>query len=101
LHPFALRLLQLGIGLEAAQAAQRPVKLAQLYRVELQGVELVEAPPQLDRLRDRFGIELLGNITLHPDRLDVPNLFEGRAEGEPIEEMDNRLIGDRLGAERQ
>jgi hypothetical protein len=31
----------------------------------------------------------------------VPNLLEGRAEGEPIEEMDDRLIRDRLGAERQ
>ncbi len=48
-----------------------------------------------------FGVELLGDIALRPDRLDVPNLFEGRAEGEPVQEMDDRLIRDRLGAERQ
>jgi hypothetical protein len=55
----------------------------------------------LARLGDRFGIELLGNIALHSDRLDVPNLFEGRAEGEPVQEMDDSPIRDRLGAERQ
>src|SRR5438477_1203255 len=96
LHPFALSLLQLRVGLEPTQATQRSIKLAQLHRVELQGVELGETPPQLDRLWDSFGVELLGNIALHPDRLDVPNLFEGRAEGEPIEEVDYRLIRDRL-----
>src|SRR5260370_34284761 len=48
-HPFALRLLQLRIGLEAMQDAQRPVKLAQLHRGEVQRAELREAPPQLDR----------------------------------------------------
>ena len=48
-----------------------------------------------------FGIELLGDIALDPDRLDVPNLFEGRAESEPVQKMDDRLIRDRLGAERQ
>ena len=47
------------------------------------------------------GIELLGDIALDPDRLDVLNLFEGGAEGEPVQEMDDRLIRDRLGAERQ
>ena len=52
LHPLALSLLQLGIWLETAQTAQRPVKLAQLDRVELQGIELGETPSQLDRLRD-------------------------------------------------
>ena len=48
-----------------------------------------------------FGIELLGNVALDADRLDVPELFERRAEGEPVQEMDDRLIRDRLGAERQ
>ena len=66
-----------------------------------QRVELGEAPPQLDRLRDRFGIELLGDIALDSDRLDVPNLFKGRAEGETVQQMDDDPIGDRLGAGRQ
>ena len=72
-----------------------------MHRVQFQRVELGEAPPQLDRLRDQVGIELLGNIALHSDRLDVPNLFEGRAEGETVQQMDDYPIGDRLGAGRQ
>src|ERR1700730_9298809 len=90
LHPLTLSPLELRIGLEPTQTAQRPVKLAQLHRVELQGVELGETPSQLDRRRDGVGVELLRGIALDPYGLDVPNLLEGRAEGEPIEEMDDR-----------
>jgi hypothetical protein len=62
---------------------------------------LGEAQPQLDRLRDRVGVELLADIAFDADRLDVPNLFEGRAESETVQKVDDRLILGRLSAERQ
>ena len=83
-RPRLLRVDVLRCRLDAHNRAQRPIELAQRDRIEPEGIKLGQAKAQRDRLRDRCGIELFGDVALDPDHLDVIEIVEGRAKGEPI-----------------
>jgi hypothetical protein len=62
-----------GLGLNPRKL-RKPVKLAQLHRVELWGRAGRDATNSTGSGWSR--VELLGSIALHPDGLDLPNLLK-------------------------
>jgi hypothetical protein len=89
----APRLALLGAGLRPLRA----VVEEQLHRVERQRVERGEKLAERGRLGDRLGVKLGGDIGLGADRLDMGEIARGRAEAEPVEQVDGEAPRRRLG----
>src|SRR3974377_1495602 len=94
----ALHLLQFGRQLNPTDGGQRSVKLPELRGVIAKIVHRSGGALQCEGFGNFFGIELLSNVAVDPDRLNKAEIFERRTEGEPVQDMDDLAIGHRFGA---
>src|SRR5262249_17098469 len=93
----ALRFLQLWRHLKPTDRGRQSVELPELGSVIAKGIQRSDPPPQLKRFRDRFGMKLLGNVAVDPNRPDMVEVFERRAEGEPVQDVNNLAIDHGFG----
>jgi len=92
-----LRLLELGRQAKPTDGGQWSVEPPELGRVITKSLQRSDAPLQFERFGDRFGIELLGNVAVNPDRPNMMEIFQRRPEGEPVQHMDDSAIRYRSG----